>query len=480
MIGTHLPIVGGTPTECSTFREVRAPWDGSLVGKVSLPGSAEVEAAIASVSATAREMADVPAWRRARWLEAIAAGLRRREDVLVRTIVAEAGKPVRLARVEVERAMETFSIAAAEVRAARGEVLPLDAAAAGEGRIGITKRFPVGPVAAITPFNFPLNLVAHKVAPAIAAGCSLVLKPADQTPITALLLGGVALEAGLPPGAFDVVPCDVSDATAFVVDDRLRALSFTGSSKLGWELKAKAGTKRVLLELGGNAAAIVHEDADLEHAAARCATAAFAYAGQVCISLQRALVHESVVDGFTERLLAETARLHVGDPSDPNVLVGPVRSDADAERIMAWVNQAESAGAELLAGGTRDGRVISPTVLTTVDSSLPIYAEEVFGPVLVIEPYRDIEQALNRVNRSRFGLQAGIFTRDVGLLMDAWRELEVGALIHDDAPTFRVDHMPYGGVKDSGMGREGVRYAIEEMTEIRLLAVRSCRDSHAL
>ncbi len=469
---THLPIIGGRSIACSPVREILSPWDGSVVGKVALAGSSEIDTSIASVSEAASSMAKAPAWQRAAWLEAIASGVGRHEQALIKTILAEAGKPLKLARLEVQRAKQTFSLAAEEARRLDGEVIPLDAVSAGEGRVGLVRRFPLGPIAAITPFNFPLNLVAHKVAPAIAAGCSILVKPADQTPLTALLLARILLEAGLPPGAMDVTPCEVADAMALVEDDRLRALSFTGSAKVGWELKAKAGRKRVLLELGGNAAAIVHHDANLDEAAKRCAAGAFAYAGQVCISVQRILVHASRGDEFMEKLLAESRALPVGDPSDPEVMVGPVRSDADAERIMTWIEEARSKGASVLMGGSRDSRVMAPTVLSEVDPSCSVWAEEVFGPVVAVATYDDEEDALNRVNDSTYGLQAGIFTRDIGLLTRAWNELEVGAIIHDDAPSFRVDHMPYGGVKGSGIGREGVRYAIEEMTEMRLLAMR--------
>jgi acyl-CoA reductase-like NAD-dependent aldehyde dehydrogenase len=468
----HRPFIGGRAVEGETRIEIRAPWDGRVAGTVALAGPDQIQAAIASVAAAAPGLADTPAHRRAEWLEAIAGGIRRDRDALVRVLVAEAGKPVKLAQIEVDRAIDTFTFGAVEARRAGGEVIPLDAVAAGEGRIGMTRRFPVGPVAGISPFNFPLNLVAHKLAPALAAGCPLVLKPADQTPLTALRLARIAAEAGVPAGAFDVVPCDVADVGPLIEDERLRALSFTGSAKVGWSLKGRAGRKRVLLELGGNAAAIVHADADLDLAANRCAFGAFAYAGQSCISVQRVLVHERVHDAFVERLLAQTEEVKVGDPADPDVVVGPVRSDADADRLMGWIDEAQARGARALCGGTRQGRLIAPTVLVDVDPDLPIACDEAFGPVLVVDPYRDLEDAFRRVNRSRYGLQAGIFSRDIGVVMRAFAALEVGGVIHDDAPTFRVDHMPYGGVKASGLGREGVRWAMDEMTEVRILALR--------
>ncbi|RMG21487.1 MAG: aldehyde dehydrogenase family protein [Deltaproteobacteria bacterium] len=464
--------VGGTWVPGSGEREVRSPWDDRIVGSVALAGAQEIEAALAAASNARPDLARSTAFERAAWLEAIARGIREREADFIDTLVAEGGKPVRFARGEVARAIETFTFAAAEVRTLAGEVLPLDAAKNGSGRIGIARRVPAGVVTAITPFNFPLNLVAHKMAPALAAGCPLVLKPPDETPLCSLMLAEIVSGLDVPAGGVNVVPCEVEDARPLVEDPRPAVLSFTGSAAVGWSLKAKAGRKRVLLELGGNAAAVVHSDADLELAAERCALGAFAHAGQVCISVQRIYVHAPVYERFVEALVARTQALGVGDPRDEETVVGPLRADRDVERVMAWMAQAEAAGGRRRCGGVRDGRVLTPSVWTDVPETQPLACDEVFGPVVVVYPYERFEEALRRVNASEYGLQAGVFTRDVGRLWHAFEALEVGGVIHDDAPTFRVDPMPYGGVKKSGLGREGLRYAIEAMSEIRLLVMR--------
>jgi acyl-CoA reductase-like NAD-dependent aldehyde dehydrogenase len=387
--------------------------------------------------------------------------------------VAEAGKPIRLARAEVDRAVVTFKTAAEEAARLGGESLPLDLTEGNEGRWGLVQRFPVGPILAITPFNFPLNLVAHKVAPALAAGCPILLKPAPQTPFTALALGEVILKAGWPQEALAVLPLSNAD-TAWLAEkeDRIKLVSFTGSSKVGWELKARSGRKRVLLELGGNAALVVHNDwHDLDEAAARTAHAAFGFAGQSCISAQRVFVQRSIFQTFLWKLVEYTAKLAVGDPSDEATEVGPLIRLSDAERVDTWVKEAVEGGAKLVAGGERRGSVITPAILTGTTTGMKIRDEEVFGPVVVVEPYEDFEEALAAVNHSRYGLQAGLLTRDAGRILTAYRELEVGALIVGDTPNWRLDSMPYGGVKDSGLGREGIRSAIEEMTEPRMLVM---------
>ncbi|MDF1563314.1 MAG: aldehyde dehydrogenase family protein [Deltaproteobacteria bacterium] len=453
-------------------RSVLRPFDGSEVGSVHLAGPEQIEAALASAAAAAPALRETPAHQRAAWLDGIRQGIAARRERFVELIVAEGGKPRRFAEGEVARCLTTFSFAAEEARRIGGEVLPFDAVPTGEGRLGIVRRFPVGPVTAITPFNFPLNLVAHKLAPALAAGCPVLLKPADETPLCAGLLAEIYAEVGVLPGALAVLPCEVKDAAPLTADERVRLLSFTGSATVGWMLKGLAGKKPALLELGGNAAVIVHEDADLEQAVERCAFGAFAHAGQVCISVQRIYVHAAVHDRFLEALVERTKALKCGDPSDPEVVVGPLRADRDADRILEWVRDAEAAGAVRHCGGEREGRVITPMVFTGVDPSARLSCEEVFGPVVVVHRYEDWEEALARVDDSPFGLQAGVFTRDVGRVMEAHRKLEVGAVIHDDVPTYRIDPMPYGGVKGSGLGREGLRYAIEAMTEPRLLVLR--------
>jgi glyceraldehyde-3-phosphate dehydrogenase (NADP+) len=340
----------------------------------------------------------------------------------------------------------------------------------------MARRFPIGPVLGITPFNFPLNLVAHKVAPSLACGNPIVLKPAPQTPLTALMLGEVVLDAGLPPGAFSVVPCENAVAEQMVTDPRYKLLSFTGSAAVGWMLKAKAGKKRVVLELGGNAGVIVESDADLDVAVQRCATGGFTYAGQTCISVQRIFVHDAVYDRFVKGLLERVAMLKAGDPSAEDTVVGPLIDEAAARRVEEWVTEAVAQGARLLAGGKRSGALVQPTVLAEVARDMKVSCREIFGPVVTVSRYKRFEDALTMLNESDFGLQAGVFTQDVNRVFRAYRELEVGTVLANEIPTFRADHMPYGGVKDSGLGREGVRYAIEDMTELKLLVL-NLRDS---
>jgi acyl-CoA reductase-like NAD-dependent aldehyde dehydrogenase len=349
--------------------------------------------------------------------------------------------------------------------------MPLDFIPATEGRWAIVRRFPIGPVAAITPFNFPLNLVAHKLAPAMAAGCPVVVKPAPQTPFCALLLGKLILESGWPASSFSILPLSNEDAALLVADERLKLLSFTGSAKVGWQLKRDAGKKRVVLELGGNAAVIIHNDADIDHAVSRCISGAFSYAGQSCISVQRILVQADIFDEFAAKMVDAAEKLRVGDPSDESTDVGPMIRATDVERVQQWIKEAVSAGAKVLCGGTAKGSLVMPTLLSATKSKMKVNCEEIFAPVATIEPYEDFEDALARSNNSQYGLQAGLFTHDSRLIFRAFEQLEIGGVIVGDVPTFRVDPMPYGGVKDSGLGREGIRYAIEEMTERRLLVM---------
>jgi acyl-CoA reductase-like NAD-dependent aldehyde dehydrogenase len=408
---------------------------------------------------------------RSGWLERMAAGLEGRREEIAAAITAQAGKPIALSRVEVDRAVITFRTGAEEARRIGGEVLPLDGTPAGRGRIGLTRRFPAGVVAGIVPFNFPLNLAAHKVAPALAAGCTVVLKPPPQSPGPTLLLGEIARDAGVPPGALNVVLAPVAESGALVDDPRIAVLSFTGSARVGWALKARAARKKVILELGGNAALVVDQSADLDRAAERAAIAGFAFAGQVCIKAQRLFVERSVYADFRERLLTAIDRIVVGDPSRDDVLTGPVIDDASAARIAAWTAAAVNGGARIAAGGEREGRLLPPVVLEDVPPDALVSREEVFGPVMTLAPFDDFTEALRQVNRGPYGLQAGVFTRDLGRSLQAFEEIEAGAIILNDAPNFRVDPMPYGGIKESGFGREGLRYAIEEMTELRLLVL---------
>lgn len=405
----------------------------------------------------------------------MADGISRRSIELAELIAREAGKPIKAARLEVERSVLTFRTAAEEAKRINGEVIPLDWMTASEGRFGIVRRFPVGPISGITPFNFPLNLVAHKVAPALAAGNSIILKPAPQAPLTSLKLGEIFLEAEGPSGAFNIVPCDVENADPLVTDERIKMLSFTGSPAVGWMLKSRAGKKKVALELGGNAGVIVHSDADLDFAATRIVQGGFGYAGQTCISVQRVLVEQTVLDSFLEKLISKVQTLRLGNPLDEATDVGPVIGDRDAERIGNWIDEAVAGGARILAGGSRQGRMIQPTVLTRTHPSMAVNCNEVFGPVVTVEPYDEFDAAIEQLNDSVFGLQAGVFTDTLGLAMKAYERLELGGVVIGDIPTFRVDHMPYGGVKDSGLGREGLRYAIEEMTEPRLLVLNQGR-----
>jgi len=453
--------------------EVRSPWDQGLVGRVTVATRADARQAVSHAVASLRRTRALPRWKRREILEDIAAALIEQKERFAQLIVAEAGKPIRLARAEVDRTVLTFKTAAEEAVRLGGETIPLDLTEGNENRWGLVQRFPVGPVLAITPFNFPLNLVAHKAAPAIAAGCPLIIKPAPQTPFTALALGEVILKAGWPEEALAVLPLSDAD-TAWLAEkeDRIKLISFTGSAKVGWELKAHSSRKRVLLELGGNAALILHGDwPDLDEAATRTVHAAFAYAGQSCISVQRVFVERRIFQTFLWKVVEMAAHLPAGDPTAEATEVGPLIQLSDAERVESWIKEAVAAGAKLVAGGERKGSVLTPAILTATQPGMKIRDEEVFGPVVVIEPYDDFEQALADVNHSRYGLQAGLFTRDAGRILTAYRELEVGALIVGDTPSWRLDPMPYGGVKDSGLGREGIRSAIEEMTEPRMLVM---------
>ena len=453
--------------------EVRSPWDQGLVGRVTMATRADARQAVQHAVASLRRTRALPRWKRREILEDVAAALLQQKERFAQLIVAEAGKPVRQARVEVDRAVLTFKTAAEEAARLGGESIPLDLTEGNEERWGLVQRFPVGPILAITPFNFPLNLVAHKVAPAMAAGCPILLKPSPQTPFTALALGEVILKAGWPEEALAVLQLSNTDTSWLAEkEDRIKLISFTGSSKVGWELKAHSGRKRVLLELGGNAALIVHGDwSDLENAAARTAHGAFSHAGQSCVSVQRVFVERSVFQTYLWKVVEHSAKLVVGNPAEEATEVGPLIRLAEAERVEAWIKEAVESGAKLVAGGERRGSVVTPTILTGTKPGMKIRDEEAFGPVLIIEPYEDFEQALAEVNHSRYGLQAGLLTRDAGRILTAYRELEVGALIVGDTPSWRLDPMPYGGVKESGLGREGIRSAIEEMTEPRMMVM---------
>jgi acyl-CoA reductase-like NAD-dependent aldehyde dehydrogenase len=470
-IGTTGYLVDGKVSTEGRLVEIRSPYDQKVVGVVAFAGPRQLEVAIAAAVRSFDATRKLPAFERQRVLQEVAGQIRSRQEQFARSILQEAGKPIVAARAEVERAVLTFNIAAEEATRIGGEYLPLDVAAVAEGRWGMVRRFPLGPIAAVTPFNFPLNLVAHKIAPAIAAGCAMVLKPAPQTPLTALLLAEIVHNAGWPAGALNVLPLNNEDAGLLVRDERLRMLTFTGSAAVGWQLKSQAGKKRVTLELGGNAVVIVHSDADLDQAAERCVIGGFSYAGQSCIAVQRILVERSVYGEFLEKFLTRVRALESGDPMDEAVTIGPLIREQDAVRAEQWVKDAVSGGAKLLIGGHRKGSLMEATVLTNTRREMRVNCEEVFAPVKTVEAYDDFAEALDGVNASPYGLQAGLFTRDAALIFRAYEELQVGGLVVGDVPTFRVDHMPYGGVKDSGVGREGLRYAIEEMTEPKLLVM---------
>ena len=464
-------FVDGKWIEDGELVEIRAPYDQSVIGQVFQGSKRHAEAAIAAAVKAFGTTRRLPAFERQRVLRRVAQTILERKDEFSRTLAQEAGKPIKAARTEVDRAIFTFNVAAEESTRIYGEYLPLDWQESTAGRWGIVRRFPLGPIAGITPFNFPLNLVVHKVAPAIAAGCSIVLKPAPQTPLSALLLAEAVQQAGWPDGGLNVLPLSNEDAGLLVSDERIKLISFTGSAPVGWAIKRNAGKKKVVLELGGNAGVIIHSDADLSYAADRCIAGGFGYAGQTCISVQRILVHRQVYGKFTELLLAGVGKLRVGDPLEETTDLGPLIRESDAVRAADWVQESVRGGARLLAGGTRKGSLLEPTVLTGTRPDMKLNCQEIFGPVVTVEPYDEFSAALKQVNNSAYGLQAGLFTRDAKLIFEAYEELEVGGLIAGDIPSFRIDHMPYGGIKDSGLGREGLRYAIEEMTEPKLLVM---------
>jgi glyceraldehyde-3-phosphate dehydrogenase (NADP+) len=451
---------------------IRAPHDGSEVGVVALAGPAEVRAALDANVATARASREMPAYARAAALRKVADGLDAARTELIRTLALEAGKPISQAKTELDRAIFVFRDAAEEATRIGGEVFPADSVPAGAGRIAISRRFPLSPIAAITPFNFPILLAAHKIAPAMACGATITLKPPPQDPLTTLRLGDLVKASGYPVGAVNIVPCHVEVAQILIEDPRVRLITFTGSAKAGWAIRSKAGTKRVLLELGGNAAVIIEPDADLKWAAARCAIGGFTYAGQSCISTQRIYVHEKVYQSFLDLFLPNVRQLKVGDILDEHTDVGPMIALDAAERVEKWIGEAVAAGAALAAGGKRTGIFLEPTVLLHTTAEMKVNCEEVFAPLVTVTPYQDLNDAVAWANASPYGLQAGVFTTNVQTMFRLHAELDVGAVNGNDIPGFRVDRLPYGGAKASGLGREGVRYAIEEMTEQRVLTLK--------
>lgn len=470
---TYPYYLANQPESPNADLEVTDKYTGKTAARVALADAAAIDRGIAAAVEAAPAMARLAPYERQAVLEHCVQRFRERADELAYSLCVEAGKPIRDSRAEVSRLIDTFRIAAEESVRIGGEVLNLEISPRARGYAGMTRRVPIGPCSFISPFNFPLNLAAHKIAPAIAAGCPFVLKPASRTPIGALLIGEILAETELPPGAFSILPCHRDGADLFTTDDRLKLLSFTGSPSVGWDLKARAGKKKVILELGGNAACIVDEDADLADAVERLIVGAFYQSGQSCIGVQRILIHEAVYDDLKERLVAATKKLVMGDPKDEKTFIGPMIAESEAKRLEKWIALAVKAGGRVLVGGKRDGAMLQATLMGNVPADQPLCAEEAFGPVAVLSRFSDFDAVLAEVNDSTFGLQAGIFTRDVYKIQRAWERLEVGGVIAGDIPSWRVDNMPYGGVKDSGLGREGVRYAIEDMTEIRLLVLRT-------
>jgi acyl-CoA reductase-like NAD-dependent aldehyde dehydrogenase len=463
-------FVGGEWLETGDWIEVRSPYSGEVVGRVAKGGAEETRHAIDAAEQALES--PLPAHKRAEILVKVVAGIARRHEEIARQISDEAGKPLKAARVEASRAMSTYTFAAVEARKVAGEVVPMDAAQAGEGKLAFTLRRPIGVVGAISPFNFPLNLVAHKLAPALAAGCPVVLKPATQTPLSALLLAELEDEAGLPPGWLSVVvgpSAEIGDV--LVEDERVKAITFTGSGAVGWGLKERAAKKKVNLELGNATPVIVTADADIQAAAAAMAANAFSFAGQSCISVQRVYVERPAYDRFVEGFLPKVQALKLGDPADEETDVGPVIDEDARERILEWIAEARDRGAEILAGGEEQDGLIQPTVIANASPELKVSCEEVFGPVVTLNPVDSLDEAIELANSTRYGLQAGIFTSRLDTAMRAGQELEFGGVIVNEAPTFRADQMPYGGVKDSGNTREGPAYAVRELTEERLVVI---------
>ena len=459
------------PVQANTDLVVTNKYTGKPACKVALADASVLDTAIGKAVDAFEQTRKMPGYQRRAVLEHVIKRVTERHEELSKALCVEAGKPIRDSRGEVTRLIDTFRVAAEECTRIQGEYLPLDISARAEGYEAIWRRFPIGPCSFITPFNFPLNLVAHKVAPAIAVGCSFVLKPASWTPIGALILGEILAETDLPEGAFSVLPCSRDAADLLTTDDRLKLLSFTGSPEVGWKLKARSGKKKVVLELGGNAACIVDEGVDLEFAADRIIHGAFYQSGQSCIGVQRIIVHKAVYDALKKLLVTRAAKLKAGDPLDEDTFLGPMITLNDAKRMEEWVGEAVDGGAKIICGGKRNGVFFDATLLENVGPGMKVNCVEAFGPIATMQPFTDFKEAVRIVNDSAYGLQVGIFTKDIDRAWYAFNESEVGGVVINDVPSFRVDNMPYGGVKDSGLGREGIRFAMEDMTEIRLLVM---------
>jgi len=466
---TYKILIGNELSKGSSIIPVVNPFSNETFAEVCLADSVEIEKAINLAEEAFKKTRILPAYKRSQICNEVASGIKKKSDELSRIISQESGKPLIYARAEVARSISTFEIASQEALRLDGEMLTLDITESAHGKAGLTRRFPIGPIAGISPFNFPLNLVAHKVAPALASGNPIIIKPASSTPLTALLLGEIVKETSAIEGSLSILPCTSESATPLVEDPRLKMVTFTGSPKVGWDLKNRAGSKKVVLELGGNAGVIVEPDTEISLAAKKITFGAFVYSGQVCISIQRVYVHTSIYDEFLENLINETIKFRPGDPLDETVTMGPMIDQKNAKRIETWVNKAVSEGAKVLTGGNRYNNYYQPTILTNVNPSLPIACSEAFGPILIVNPYSNFQDAIKAVNNTDFGLQAGVFTNNMNKALSAFNQLDVGGVIINDIPTFRVDNMPYGGVKNSGFGREGIKYSLREMTEIKLL-----------
>lgn len=474
MLAERYPYyLANRPEQPNADLEVYDKFHGHVATRVAMADAAAINRAITAADAAAAPMRKMAPFERQKVLNHCVTRFTERAEELAQALCIEAGKPIKDSRGEVTRLIDTFRMAAEESVRIEGHIQNLETGTRSKGYRGMYKRVPIGPCSFISPFNFPLNLAAHKVAPAIAAGCPFVLKPASLTPIGALMIGEVLAETELPIGAFSILPCRRDGADLFTTDPRLKLLSFTGSPDVGWALKAKAGKKQVVLELGGNAAVIVDADADLDDAVERIVFGAFYQSGQSCIGVQRILVHDTIFEAVRDKLVAATGKLVSGDPANENTFIGPMISEKEAKRLEDWIGQAVAAGGRVLCGGNRNGAILEATLLENVPADQPICAEEAFGPVAVLSQFRDFSDALAQVNDSTFGLQTGVFTRDLYRMLQAWDELEVGGVVIGDVPSWRADNMPYGGVKDSGLGREGVRFAIEDMTELRNLVIRT-------
>jgi glyceraldehyde-3-phosphate dehydrogenase (NADP+) len=464
-------LIGNEWRDSNNRFEVINPYNSETVGTVCMGDKKDFEEAVIKGLKGFDVIKRLSSFERAEILNRVWNGINKRKEEIAKMITLESGKPIKDSRIEVERSINTFKIAEEEAKRLYGEFIPLDITTMSKGRIGITKRFPIGLILGITPFNFPINLVAHKIAPAIASGNSIIIKPSPLTPITSIMLGEIISDSGIPDGVLSIIPTENSVVEEIIPDNRIKKITFTGSFRVGWNIKKKAYNKRVTLELGGNAAVIIDSDKNIEYAVERCIRGSFSYAGQVCISVQRIFIKDNIYDRFMELFIDGIKRLKIGDPSNEDTDIGPMISLKEAERVEEWIGEAVKEGAKIIIGGSRSGSIFYPTLLTDVSPTMKVYSQEIFAPVVCLISYNKFEDAIREVNNSVYGLQAGIFTRDIYKILKAYEEIDVGGIIINDVPTFRVDNMPYGGVKKSGFGREGIRYAIEEMTGIKVMVI---------